>query len=121
MGGTPKAQRRLVNHPTHLLSGVCHALNRGGEHGALDLFVAEPREHGDDDEHDRRDQEWQLSAKRLLREEKLHGEMARPRAGGFWTPKRRATGIIVTNAGSATRTVRFNPTQIGTSRDRQLA
>jgi len=64
-----KAEHGLVEHPADLLRGVGHALLSGGDHGALDLLVAEAGQHGDDDEDERRDQKGQLAPKRLLQEE----------------------------------------------------
>jgi len=62
-----------VQHSPHLLRGVGDALLGGGEHRALDLFVAEAGEDGDDGEDEGRDEKGQLAAKRLLREEGRHG------------------------------------------------
>ena len=68
-----KTERGFVEHAADLLRGVRNALAGGGDHRALDLFVAEAGEHGDDDEDERRDEEGQLAAKRLLREEGRQG------------------------------------------------
>jgi hypothetical protein len=65
----PDVQHRLVKHAANLLHRIGDPLSGGGEHRTLDLLVAEAGEYGDDDEDERGDEEGQLAAKRLLREE----------------------------------------------------
>ena len=61
-----------MEHAADLLCGIGDALACAGEHGTLDLLVAEAGKHGDDDKDQRRNQQGQLAPKRLLREEGRH-------------------------------------------------